>query len=65
MQRSNSRFYLGIQFCAGFDHEQYFCAGLSFTLPLIYRGQARDDIDAGGQALIDEGIGYCCCGVLI
>ena len=39
---------------AGFDHKQPFMAGFHFTLPAIDGFDARDDIDAGGQPLLDQ-----------
>lgn len=39
----------------GFDEEQDFGAGRDGSPPAIDRGDAGDDVDAGGQALFDEG----------
>ncbi len=41
----------------GLNEEQSFGGGLDFALPAINRGEAGDDVDAGGKALVDKGAG--------
>jgi hypothetical protein len=38
----------------GFDEEQKFGSGFNLALPAIDGGEAREDVDAGGEAIVDE-----------
>jgi hypothetical protein len=41
----------------GFDEEKEFGGGFDFTFPAVDGGEAGNDIDAGGEALVDERAG--------
>lgn len=48
------RFELGIGNAGGFDESEGFMVGLDGLIPSVYGFDGGDDIDAGGELILDE-----------
>jgi len=56
MQRAQGRFESGEPGLDGLDDEQDFVGAFDRLLPAVDGSESREEVDAGGEPLLDEGL---------